>query len=279
MKKLRIRVCVPFYSEFEAAKPGLEELDNCKEIDFVIEARQGALLSQLRNSLINDGLSSKKYQEAIEGFDSFLMIGSDSEFTLADILKMISHDKPIVSLPTLRHESETEYICGWFIKPVGVVGGNYTTEKKGLHSVSWSSACMMLIQREVFKKTEYPWYRQPIIVKGDLQEVTSESIGFCMNVANSGYKIWCDFDKPVGHMPRNLNWSENKMSENKQPRADISKTACIVNKHVIFMAEQCDVLSDALEASEADSQKKDEIISSLNKKIETLTAEKQPPNS
>lgn len=65
------------------------------------------------------------------------------------------------------------------------------------------------------------------------------------------------------------------MSENKQPRADLSKTACIVNKHVIFMAEQCDVLGDVLEACQIDNQNKDEIINSLNKKIDTLTKQKE----
>ena len=84
---MKIRVCIPFYSEFESIKLGLQELDNCKEHEFVIEPRQGVNVANTRNSLINDQRSSKKYQNPLEGFDAFLTIDSDMEFTLNNILK------------------------------------------------------------------------------------------------------------------------------------------------------------------------------------------------
>jgi len=192
--------------EYEAVKGCFKELQEYKEIDFIIEPRQGSVIRQLRNSFINDQKSCKRYQEPIEGIDAYLMIDSDINITLKDILLMISHDKYIVTLPYLSHESDETYQTGVFSRVEGNIGGRFNTRKKGLHKVDWCGAGAMLIDARVFKKTEYPWFRHSMLQVDDLQEETGEDVGFCINARKSGFDIWCDFDNPVKHLPRNKNF-------------------------------------------------------------------------
>jgi len=199
---MRIKVCLPFYSEFEFAKPGLQELLNCKEHQFVVEPRQGVLAGRLRNSLIADKVSSDKHQLPVKGFDAFLTIDSDIGFTLKHVLKLISHDKDIVGCPYLEHGSDSDYVCGTFTYPLGVIDSKYDTIQRNLGKVDWMGSGMMLIKSHVFEKMEYPWYRHYMITKGGFNEETGEDIGFCLQALKANFRVWCDFDNPVQHKPR-----------------------------------------------------------------------------
>jgi glycosyltransferase involved in cell wall biosynthesis len=59
-------------------------------------------------------------------------------------------------------------------------------------------------KKEVFEKSPYPWYRHiPIEFEEDGVECADEmweDVGFCMNVKEHGFDIWCDFDNPVEHI-------------------------------------------------------------------------------
>lgn len=209
---MRIRVCIPFYAEFETAKPGLEELATCTEHEFVIEERQGVRIAKLRNHLINDGKSSKKWQKPLD-FDAFLDWDSDIDATLNDVLMMIKHDKDIVTLPYLRHTNHDEYECGWFKKDKpGIISKRANNLQKGFLKMPWTGGGMRLTKAHVYEKMEYPWYRNSLVIDGELQEETGEDIGFCLGATKAGFDIWCDFDNPVGHTKRDMNsfnWNTN----------------------------------------------------------------------
>jgi len=198
---MRILVCIPFYHNFEALKPLLSELKACGIHEFIIKPGQGADIGTLRNRLINDGKSSKKFQIPLKGIDRVLTIDTDVIPTFADIMSMTEHDKDIVCLPYLRHGSDLEYACGYF-DGNGNIGGRYTALGEGFRKIPWTGAGAMMIKSHVFVATEFPWYRHPMIEVGDDQDELSEAIGFCVNVKAAGFDIWCDFNRPVVHLPR-----------------------------------------------------------------------------
>ena len=154
---MRIRVCIPFYKDFESTKSGLVELENCKEHEFVIEPRPGTYTHSTRNSLINDKRSQEICQEPVEGFDAFLDIDSDIHFTLKDVLTLIEHDKDIVGFPYLKQGTTDTYECGVFGDIIGSIERRFDTTEKGLNPVGYLGNGFRLTKREVFSKSEYPW--------------------------------------------------------------------------------------------------------------------------
>jgi len=285
---MKIRVCIPFYSEFETTKLGLQELVNCKEHDFVIEPRQGVYIGNTRNHLINNGVSEEKYQKPVDGFDAFLTIDSDIGFTLDNILKLINHNVDIVGSPYLIHGSDTIYECGRFSEIMGNIDRKCNISEKGLQPVHWMGSGMMLIKRNVFEKIEYPWYRHFMIQAGNRQKEAGEDISFCMGASNAGFKIWCDFDNPVNHKKRNqdsFDWNihnikkeiqvenQQKQRPGTQLKEELSSVALAANEIVTGMAKEylravqevklCHVLIGNLntkitELEKADSKKKEQ---------------------
>jgi len=236
---MRIRVCIPYYAEFEAVKPGLEELLECREHQFVIIPRMGTYVGEVRNSLINDGVSRMMFQKPVQGFDAFLFIDSDISFTLNDVLSLIKHDKPIVFGSYPRSWDESVLECGWFDEKTGFIGGRYGIDKEGFQKVGWAGAGFCLVKSSVFEKLTYPWYRHILKQYDDgkdiFQEEAWEDIGFCIHAVESGYEIWCDFNTRAGHTPRTLPSKKelSKMADNNgrfPVPQDISGTCLDINQ-------------------------------------------------
>ena len=206
-----IRVCIPFYSEFEACKEGLKELEACTEHTFLIEPRQGTYIGKTRNHLVNDGKSSAKAQSPIQGVDAFLFIDSDIKFNYALIEQLTSKNVKIATLPYRKHAENALFECGEFVTGFdGEISSHYTVEETGVKKVSWCGSGMMLVKREVFENMEYPWFRHTMVVKGEYQEEMGEDIGFCVGAKNANFNIWCDFNNPVEHVRRTaeqFDWS------------------------------------------------------------------------
>lgn len=196
---MRIKVCISYYLEYNACKEGLEELDACKEHIFVLSPLRGSVLALQRNTLISGCRSSKRYQRAENGYDGFLTIDSDIEFTLEDVLSMIKANKPIVALPYETKSKSGVYQVGKWGRVKGDIGFKYGTSERGFKQVDWIGAGMHYVQAEVYATTEYPWYRHALVETEDLQSETGEDIGFCLNLEEHCWEIWCNFDNPVQH--------------------------------------------------------------------------------
>lgn len=206
---MRIRVCLPFYSEFEFARPGLIELKNSKEHEFVIEPRQGTYIWKIRNSLINDGQSCKIYQKPLN-YDAFLLHDSDVLCTEKQVLEMIESKKDIVSLPYESQGHRGYFECGEFGQVSGNIRTRYPVEQKGFQKVGWAGAGMILILKHVFEKIQFPWFWHPMVTIKDCQDQAGEDIGFSMGANKAGFDIFCNFNNPVKHNLRNpeqFNWA------------------------------------------------------------------------
>jgi len=204
---MKIKVCIPFYSEFEDTKSGLHDLINISDHEFFVEPRQGVLVGNMRNKMVSSG-SQKKIQK-VEGFDAYLFIDSDITFDAHQVLKLIGHDKDIVT-GVYRTQKEDKYEAGLFYPAIpGAVMTRYNMATRGMQRVDFCGAGFLLVKREVFENMEYPWFRHHMVTNNGDQEEAGEDYGFCINARRSGFEIWADFDCVVGHRIRKLrdfNW-------------------------------------------------------------------------
>lgn len=213
---MKIRICTPFYSEFEAVKSGAKECLSYSDIKFVFEPRHsGPLMFNNRNSLINDQKSQMKKQFPLEEYDAFLFVDSDISFSLNNVLKLIESKKEIIGSPYLKHDDRGLYSTGNFHKEIfGSTKFNYSIIEKGLKQVDFTGTGFLLIQRNVFEILEYPWFEPIKVEYGNQAEVVGEDIAFCMKAKQNGFQIYCDFDNPVIHKLRrkkNINWDINSI--------------------------------------------------------------------
>jgi hypothetical protein len=199
---MRIKVCIPYYAEYKACESGIAELEACTEHEFVIKPKRGSVVSDTRNFLVNEGKSTKIYQQ-VSGFDAYLFIDSDVEFTLDNILHMIkfSLTKPdsIIALPYETFSGSGIYQVGEWKIVEGHIKGKYKATAIGWKKVSWIGGGLHLTPATAYSKIEYPWYRHHLVRYMGNQSQTSEDLGFCIVARQANVSIYCGFDHPVIH--------------------------------------------------------------------------------
>lgn len=198
-----IKVCIPYYAEYEACKAGLRELQECKAHTFILSPVKGSVVAFVRNHLVNEGVSTKRSQRLVQACDGYLFIDSDIGFTLDDVLTLIEAKKPITALPYETYNDSGVYQVGEWEHVAGNIKYKYPVETEGWKRVAWVGGGMHLVMKHVYEKMEYPWYRHSLVQLGDNQEQTSEDLGFCIEAKKAGFNIWCNFDKPVKHTKTN----------------------------------------------------------------------------
>lgn len=200
MSAPNVCVIVPFYSEFETAKPGLREL-RTSAIVHTVRLIQGALIANNRNVGVNS-LSQRSYQSLSGYFSHYLFVDSDIGFKVDDVFRLLSYKKPIVGCPYLRHHDKQTYQAGVLDGLHGRIEGFYSVEKKGMCPVSFLGAGFLLVQEHALERMQYPWFRYGLLEWDDCAENVGEDVGFCLNARQSGIDIYCDFDHPVYHKSR-----------------------------------------------------------------------------
>jgi hypothetical protein len=193
----KVKVVIPFYSEFNAVKPGLKALKE-SGILFDVQPVQGPCVHNNRNLGINAGRSQATFQGAVEGYTHYLFIDSDISFTPAHVHVALKHKAPVVALPYLRHEDDGFY-------QVGELGLNYRIEKRydkyerGFRHVSFAGAGFLLVDSAVFASLKFPWFHHSAITIGEESFSVGEDVIFSHKLVAAGIPILCDFDYPVQH--------------------------------------------------------------------------------
>ncbi len=193
-----IKICIPYYSEYEETQSGIRELE-AAGFPFRVSYAQSALVAESRNAMVNNQRSQAIFQDVGTEYSHYLFIDSDIRFTLGDVLSSITHDQNILVLPYLRHGRPDQYVAGT-LQDQGIIGARYSPKVKGLRSIDWSGAGFLLVKAHVFNRMRYPWFRFGQWEKDGRAGNVSEDIGFCMGAKAAGFKIWCDFDRPVYHL-------------------------------------------------------------------------------
>lgn len=198
-----IRICIPFYNEFETCKPGLREIKNYG-LDIEIISRQGTYIHSLRNDLICDTTLGKGCKP-LNHVDRFIFIDSDIDFKLEHLLKLINTDKDIVGAPYLGHG--TDYFQCFQISSQGIF--NYKPGLTGLQMVDAIATGFLAIKKKVFEAIPYPWFYHPIMSINGMRKVAGEDFTFCVLAKKYGFDTWCDFDIKIEHKQRkreHFNW-------------------------------------------------------------------------
>ena len=201
-----IRVVIPFYQELETVKPGLRDLRK-SGVTFDVFPVQGPLIMNNRNMGVNNKRSQAVFQNAVEPYSHFLFIDSDIGFEARHVTFALRAKKPIVAMPYLRHENDGLYQAGDFETFDGSRIVHAHSDTCGLLEVDFVGAGFLLVERDVFLKMRYPWFRHSVheieCEDGSLiAENTGEDVEFCKGARAVGVPIFCDFDHPVHHRLR-----------------------------------------------------------------------------
>jgi hypothetical protein len=196
-----IRIVIPFYSEFDTAKPGLRSLLG-SGLSFELHPVQGALVHNNRNAGVNNQRSYQTFQLPVEGYTHFLFIDSDIGFSPAHVHLALKHSADIVTLPYLTHENLDTYQVGELEPNKTRIIKKYAKSERGLRHVSFTGAGFLLVARHVFADLAYPWFHCGMVEEGSESRTVGEDVMFCTKVRDRGYSILCDFDHPVFHKPR-----------------------------------------------------------------------------
>lgn len=204
----RLKIVIPFYRDFEDAKPGLNALKT-SGLDFVVQPVQGPYVHHNRNLGVGAGLSNATWQAAPSAYTHYLFIDSDIGFASAHVLLALKHDAPVVALPYLCHEDNGTY-------QVGEVGADYqirhkyTTREMGLRHVTFVGGGFLLVKTDVFSRIAYPWFHHALVTKGEDSFSVGEDVVFSRKLAMAQIPILCDFDHPVQHRLRK--WTDFDVS-------------------------------------------------------------------
>jgi hypothetical protein len=206
-----VRICIPWGHDFEHAKSGLRDLQHKGEVlrkdvvkykgyTFDIEPRFGSPnLVRLRNYLITDGGKTPL------NYDWFFFVDSDIVWRIENLLKLLEHNTEVCCGPYIQRKG-TAFECGlWKDKErPGPVLKRFQSNESGFKIVHFTGAGFLLINRHALEKLCYPYFRYVDFRDSDGgMEQMAEDWGFCVQCAEKGVRIWCDFDINISHKPRN----------------------------------------------------------------------------
>lgn len=161
-----------------------------------------------RNRCLGGSVTRGKDQLPFNGeidYTHILWIDSDILFMPNDFNKLLIRDKKIIAgyycLENLVHSSVIQKIDFDVLKTKKHQNFMEMKDLIGLvdpFTVELSGMGFMLIQKGVFEKLSYPWFK-PIIDDNDFQ---GDDASFCTRIRELGETIWVDPTVRVGHEKR-----------------------------------------------------------------------------
>lgn len=148
-------------------------------------------------------------------YDYLFWIDSDQVWKPEDVLRLIDHDRDIVSGFTPLAISNKAAV-GYFNEQEGAISyinltnlkkvweaaeeGVYPARKDGsLLDVDFVGFAFLAIKRGVMEAIGYPWFRPQRLFVGGRESLTSEDVGWCISATEAGFKIHADPNTVVGH--------------------------------------------------------------------------------
>lgn len=147
-------------------------------------------ISEIRNNLVEQALD--------EVCTKIIMLDSDQTYPSNTIIKLLSHDVPIVTGQVHRRYPPFDPIMlrGELHKYKSIPFEEmYSAD---LVEIDATGAACMCIETKVFLDIKCPWFEA--IEKTDEQRPVGEDINFCWKARQSGYKIFMDTSIEIGHL-------------------------------------------------------------------------------
>jgi len=143
----------------------------------------GSFLPSMRNELVRESLRS--------GATHILFLDDDMQFPMETIVDLFKHDVDIVAAncatkvfppsPTARRDGKEVYT---------------TKESTGIEEVDRIGCAVMLINTDIFKNIEEPWFAMPQCPKRGT--LIGEDVYFCEKAKEAGFKVYIDHDLSKG---------------------------------------------------------------------------------
>jgi hypothetical protein len=152
-----------------------------------------------------DGVHQKPFRGNIE-YDYQIWIDSDMVWQGSDILKLLQHQKPIVSgcymmannqeLPIVENLDWDRLTEAGTFK---FLNRNDLPAKNTIFKASYVGFGFLAIANGVMETMEYPWFRPRFVQHNDFFDFTAEDVGFCWSAQDLGHEIWVDPSIRIGH--------------------------------------------------------------------------------
>ena len=219
VKKPTIVLCIPgrnFSNKFLMS--WTELITNLIRMGFTIRISQKytSNVYYVRNMCLGGdvmrGINQKPFDGKLD-YDYLMWIDSDMVFTTQQFLKLLQHDKDIVSgLYLMDGGKNYATVKDWdleffrknsyfqFLSPKDIQTWNQKNPGK-LMEVEYTGFGWMLIKKGVFESLKYPWF-SPIYenkIHPGVVDFCSEDVSFCQKILKKGYKIYVDPTIILGH--------------------------------------------------------------------------------
>ena len=169
----------------------------------------------VRNKLLGGDVGRGPNQKPFNGevdYDYVLWIDSDIRFNFKMIERLASHKKDAVCglyrMSDLKNFTVVRRMDDEYFKEnksyqfltVEDVEKMHKSEKTELFEIDYTGMGLFLVSKDALEKMEYPWFQPVWKDIGDMRDFTSEDVGFCIKLRETGTTIYCDPTVIGGHM-------------------------------------------------------------------------------
>jgi hypothetical protein len=193
-----ISVCVPARDEvhtmftFDLVNAISHHIGTTGEIVNLLMS-QGTLLCSQRTELVMNAIHANA--------DYLLFLDSDMRFPADTIARLLAHGECVVAANCARRRMPTGPTAGNYDKATGRKVLRYSMpEDTGLEQVDMVGTGVMLVDINVFKVIDMPWFATPwdTAAKGYM----GEDVYFCKLLRDNGIPLYIDHDlsKQIGHI-------------------------------------------------------------------------------
>jgi len=157
-------------------------------VNIIIAKTYGSIIPINRNKLALKAIENNA--------DYTLLIDSDMVFDEDALVKLLKHDRDIVSAVCVCKTPPYDPVAKLLNKDGGYTVREGLGEDRFYSDLDMVGAAFMLIKTDVYRKMSKPYFAMPKF----FDSVMGEDVYFCRKAKDLGYKICIDTSLDVGHI-------------------------------------------------------------------------------
>jgi hypothetical protein len=157
---------------------------------------EGSIKIRAKSGSVPQNLNALVDQATKHECTHLFIVEDDSMFAPDTVLRLLSHDKDVVTgLCLQRNPPFRPYIYDGFDPAVGLIWRNLNDGESGLIKVAATGMGGILIKMDVFKRLERPYFST--FYTGEKE--WGQDIIFQSNLFKAGVETFCDLDATIWH--------------------------------------------------------------------------------